>query len=158
MLLNFFSNYLFITREWVFSNYLFITSSWQEATRRAKQRTRPTNQRSWKTISLGSSRCSIHSPTIHYHQGFIFFFPKNFPHFHRLPLNFSVSLFQLLVWYTSWVWRYKIKKAPYSMEDASYLTRRSLGVSHDAWTNLGISSYSNFSIPEPHMDKGWFLM
>lgn len=46
------------------------------------------------------------------------------------------TIIKLLVWYSSWVWRYKVKKAPYSFEDASYLTRRSLGVPLDAWTNL----------------------
>ncbi|KAF2605417.1 hypothetical protein F2Q70_00026116 [Brassica cretica] len=46
------------------------------------------------------------------------------------------TIIKLLVWYSSWVWRYKVKKAPYSLEDASYLTRRSLGVPLDTWTNL----------------------
>ncbi|KAL0856916.1 hypothetical protein Bca101_062070 [Brassica carinata] len=46
------------------------------------------------------------------------------------------TIIKLLVWYSSWVWRYKVMKAPYSLEDASYLTRRSLGVPLDAWTNL----------------------
>ncbi|VVA93784.1 unnamed protein product [Arabis nemorensis] len=46
------------------------------------------------------------------------------------------TIIKLLAWYSSWVWRYKVNKAPYSWEDASYLTRRSLGVPLDAWTNL----------------------
>ncbi|KAJ4887289.1 Chaperone protein dnaJ 50 [Raphanus sativus] len=64
------------------------------------------------------------------------------PHYSDSRFYFSTSLIQLhvsvqlLVWYSSWVWRYKVKKAPYSWEDASYLTRRSLGVPLDAWTNL----------------------
>ena len=115
---------------------------WQETTGRAKQWTRPTNQRSWKTVRLGSSRCSICSPTLHYHQGFMLwimstFFSDSRFSFSRSLIQLSISL-QLLVWYSSWVWRYKVKKAPYSFEDASYLTRRSLGVPLDAWTNLGI--------------------
>ena len=60
--------------------------------------------------------------------------------FSSSPIQLFVSL-QLLVWYSSWVWRYKVKKAPYSLEDASYLTRRSLGVPLDTWTNLGILLY-----------------
>lgn len=44
---------------------------------------------------------------------------------------------QLLLWHGCWFWRYKVKKAPYSWEDASYLTRRSLGARADAWRNLG---------------------
>lgn len=42
---------------------------------------------------------------------------------------------KLLLWYGQWFWRYKVKKAPYSWEDASYLTRRALGVSVEAWRN-----------------------
>lgn len=30
-----------------------------------------------------------------------------------------------------------MKKYPYSWEDASYLTQRSLGVPHDRWINIG---------------------
>ncbi|KAE8733194.1 Chaperone protein dnaJ 50 [Hibiscus syriacus] len=33
---------------------------------------------------------------------------------------------KLLLWYGCWFWRYKVKKAPYSWEDAAYLTRNSL--------------------------------
>ncbi|VFQ58951.1 unnamed protein product [Cuscuta campestris] len=40
---------------------------------------------------------------------------------------------KLLLWYGCWFWRYNVKRAPYSWEDASYLTRRSLGVSFDSW-------------------------
>ncbi|KAG8385701.1 hypothetical protein BUALT_Bualt03G0072500 [Buddleja alternifolia] len=34
----------------------------------------------------------------------------------------------------------KVKRAPYSWEDASYLTRRSLGVSFDSWRNIDEST------------------
>ncbi|TKY51098.1 Chaperone protein dnaJ 50 [Spatholobus suberectus] len=34
------------------------------------------------------------------------------------------------------VWRYKVKKYPYSWEDASYLTQRSLGIPHVRWRNI----------------------
>ena len=44
---------------------------------------------------------------------------------------------QLLLWSGCWFWRYKVKKAPYSWEDASYLTQRSLGASLDAWRTVG---------------------
>ncbi|CAO2842605.1 unnamed protein product [Amaranthus hypochondriacus] len=46
------------------------------------------------------------------------------------------TLSKLLLWNGCWLWRYKVKKAPYSWEDASYLTQRSLGASVDAWRNL----------------------
>ncbi|XP_057536766.1 chaperone protein dnaJ 50 [Amaranthus tricolor] len=46
------------------------------------------------------------------------------------------TLSKLLLWNGCWLWRYKVKKAPYSWEDASYLTQRSLGASADAWRNL----------------------
>ncbi|XP_050218562.1 chaperone protein dnaJ 50 [Mercurialis annua] len=43
---------------------------------------------------------------------------------------------KLLLWQGRWLWRYKLKGASYSFEDASYLTRRSLGVPLDSWINL----------------------
>ncbi|XP_007025982.2 PREDICTED: chaperone protein dnaJ 50 [Theobroma cacao] len=43
---------------------------------------------------------------------------------------------KLLLWYACWFWRYKVKRAPYSWEDASYLTRNSLRVPLDAWLNI----------------------
>ncbi|GMY36968.1 chaperone protein dnaJ 50 isoform X2 [Fagus crenata] len=43
---------------------------------------------------------------------------------------------KLLLWSGCWFWRYKVKKAPYSWEDASYLTQRSLGVPLDAWRSI----------------------
>ncbi|XP_022845241.1 chaperone protein dnaJ 50-like [Olea europaea var. sylvestris] len=48
-----------------------------------------------------------------------------------LLLPYTVG--KLLLWYGCWFWRYKVKRAPYSWEDASYLTRRSLGVPSDSW-------------------------
>ncbi|OMO64912.1 hypothetical protein COLO4_31725 [Corchorus olitorius] len=47
---------------------------------------------------------------------------------------------KLLLWYGQWFWRYKVKKAPYSWEDASYLTRNSLRVPLDAWLNIDEST------------------
>lgn len=47
---------------------------------------------------------------------------------------------KLLLWYGCWFWRYNIKRAPYSWEDASYLTRRSLGVSFDSWRYIDEST------------------
>ncbi|XP_051125674.1 chaperone protein dnaJ 50 [Andrographis paniculata] len=46
------------------------------------------------------------------------------------------TIIKLLLWYTFWFWRYNVKKAPYSLEDASYLTRRSLGISLDSWRSI----------------------
>ncbi|KAL0442895.1 UNVERIFIED_CONTAM: Chaperone protein dnaJ 50 [Sesamum latifolium] len=46
------------------------------------------------------------------------------------------TLGKLLLWYGCWFWRYQVKKAPYSWEDASYLTRRSLGVPSDSWRHV----------------------
>ncbi|KAJ9136303.1 hypothetical protein P3X46_033395 [Hevea brasiliensis] len=43
---------------------------------------------------------------------------------------------KLLLWHGCWFWRYKVKKAPYSWEDASYLTQRSLSVPLDAWRSV----------------------
>ncbi|KAL3741441.1 hypothetical protein ACJRO7_016996 [Eucalyptus globulus] len=49
-----------------------------------------------------------------------------------LPYTFV----KLLVWYGCWFWRYKVKQAPYSWEDAAYLTQRALSVPIDAWSNI----------------------
>ncbi|KAL5563816.1 hypothetical protein UlMin_033563 [Ulmus minor] len=46
------------------------------------------------------------------------------------------TIAKLLLWYGHWSWRYKVKKAPYSWEDASYLTQRALRVPRDAWSNI----------------------
>ncbi|CAK7350985.1 unnamed protein product [Dovyalis caffra] len=43
---------------------------------------------------------------------------------------------KLLLWNGCWFWRYKVKRAPYSWEDAVYLTQRSLRVPLDAWENI----------------------
>ncbi|XP_050367400.1 chaperone protein dnaJ 50 [Argentina anserina] len=43
---------------------------------------------------------------------------------------------KLLLWHGCWFWRYKVKKAPYSWDDASYLTQRSLSAPLDAWRNV----------------------
>ncbi|KAL4291247.1 hypothetical protein GQ457_14G010770 [Hibiscus cannabinus] len=47
---------------------------------------------------------------------------------------------KLLLWYGCWFWRYKVKKAPYSWEDAAYLTRNSLRVPLDSWLNIDESA------------------
>ena len=52
-----------------------------------------------------------------------------------LLINFM--FIQVLLWHGFWFWRYKVKQAPYSWEDASYLTRKSLRVPFDAWRNIG---------------------
>ncbi|ONI10087.1 hypothetical protein PRUPE_4G026200 [Prunus persica] len=43
---------------------------------------------------------------------------------------------KLLLWCGCWFWRYRVKQAPYSWDDASYLTQRSLNAPLDAWRNL----------------------
>ncbi|KAB1201313.1 hypothetical protein CJ030_MR0G004312 [Morella rubra] len=57
----------------------------------------------------------------------------------RLLIAFFYPI-QLLLWSGCWFWRYKLKRAPYSWDDASYLTQRSLGVSIDAWRNIDDST------------------
>lgn len=43
------------------------------------------------------------------------------------------TLSKLSVWTICWFWRYRVKKASYSWDDASYLTRTSLRVPLEAW-------------------------
>ncbi|KAL6207085.1 hypothetical protein ACLB2K_024330 [Fragaria x ananassa] len=43
---------------------------------------------------------------------------------------------KLLLWHGCWFWRYKVKQAPYTWDDASYLTQRSLSAPLDAWRNM----------------------
>jgi DnaJ family protein C protein 25 len=50
------------------------------------------------------------------------------------------TIAKLLLWNICWFWRYRMKQAPYSREDASYLTRSSLGISLDSWRNLDESA------------------
>ncbi|KAI5590564.1 hypothetical protein POPTR_004G022600v4 [Populus trichocarpa] len=47
---------------------------------------------------------------------------------------------KLLLWNGCWFWRYKVKQAPYSWEDAVYLTQRSLRVPLDAWGSIDEST------------------
>ncbi|KAG6573208.1 Polyubiquitin 10, partial [Cucurbita argyrosperma subsp. sororia] len=47
---------------------------------------------------------------------------------------------KLSLWTGCWFWRYKVKKIPYSWEDAAYLTQRSLRVPIDAWKNIDEST------------------
>ncbi|GMH26890.1 hypothetical protein Nepgr_028733 [Nepenthes gracilis] len=46
------------------------------------------------------------------------------------------TLIKFMIWHICWFWRYKVKQAPYSWEDASYLTQRSLGVPLHTWRNI----------------------
>ncbi|XP_028767827.1 chaperone protein dnaJ 50 [Neltuma alba] len=46
------------------------------------------------------------------------------------------TLSKLLLWSGCWIWRYKFKQHPYTWEDASFLTRRSLGVPQDVWRSM----------------------
>ncbi|KAJ4975826.1 hypothetical protein NE237_000932 [Protea cynaroides] len=43
---------------------------------------------------------------------------------------------KLLLWSICWFWRYKVKKAPYTWDDARYMTQRCLRISLDAWRNI----------------------
>ncbi|KAM6549677.1 hypothetical protein CsatB_021353 [Cannabis sativa] len=51
-----------------------------------------------------------------------------------LLLPYTVS--KLLLWCGHWFWRYKVKKSPYTWDDASYLTQRALRVRLDSWVNM----------------------
>lgn len=53
------------------------------------------------------------------------------------------TLGKVLLWNSCWLWRYHIKKSPYSWDDACYLTRTSLKVPPDAWRNMDESMKSN---------------
>ncbi|KAG0567374.1 hypothetical protein M758_7G147800 [Ceratodon purpureus] len=46
------------------------------------------------------------------------------------------TLGKLAIWEASWVWRYWIKKMPYSWDDASYLTRSCLGIPSTNWRSM----------------------
>ncbi|GAB2298824.1 DnaJ protein erdj7 [Dionaea muscipula] len=46
------------------------------------------------------------------------------------------TLIKLTMWHSCWFWRYQVKQAPYSWEDASYLTRHSLAVPLDTWNHI----------------------
>ncbi|XAR53761.1 hypothetical protein NMG60_11022438 [Bertholletia excelsa] len=47
---------------------------------------------------------------------------------------------KLLIWQICWLWRYQVKRAPYSWEDASHLTRRALGIPLDSWRCIDASA------------------
>ncbi|GAV73663.1 DnaJ domain-containing protein [Cephalotus follicularis] len=47
---------------------------------------------------------------------------------------------KLLLWSSCWFWRYKVKRAPYSWEDATYLTQRALRVPLNAWISIDEST------------------
>lgn len=46
------------------------------------------------------------------------------------------TLGKLATWEASWIWRYWMKKMPYSWDDASYLTRSCLGISLTNWRSM----------------------
>ncbi|KAJ0976088.1 hypothetical protein J5N97_018053 [Dioscorea zingiberensis] len=46
------------------------------------------------------------------------------------------TLGKISFWRLCWFWRYQIKKAPYSWNDACYLTQTSLKLPIDAWWNI----------------------
>ncbi|GAB4830939.1 Chaperone protein dnaJ 50 [Ancistrocladus abbreviatus] len=46
------------------------------------------------------------------------------------------TLIKVMLWHACWAWRYQVKQAPYSWEDASYLTQRALGVPCEMWRNM----------------------
>jgi len=46
------------------------------------------------------------------------------------------TLGKLLFWRSCWFWRYQIKKAPYTWDDACYLTWSCLKVPLEAWENI----------------------
>lgn len=50
------------------------------------------------------------------------------------------TLGKLLLWSGCWFWTYKVKKCPYSWDDASYLTQRSLGLPDDRWRGVDEAS------------------
>ncbi|XP_059661735.1 chaperone protein dnaJ 50 [Cornus florida] len=50
------------------------------------------------------------------------------------------TITKLLLWYGCWLWRYQVKQAPYSWEDASFLTRRALGAPMDSWSYIDEST------------------
>ncbi|PON85341.1 Terminal organelle assembly protein [Trema orientale] len=68
-----------------------------------------------------------------------------------LLLPYTIS--KLLLWFGHWFWRYKVKQAPYSWEDASYLTQRALRVPPDAWRNIGEGAEKGRSSTEAFMGK-----
>eukprot|EP00262_Sarcandra_glabra_P013126 TRINITY_DN356_c0_g1_i2.p1 TRINITY_DN356_c0_g1~~TRINITY_DN356_c0_g1_i2.p1 ORF type:complete len:270 (+),score=34.33 TRINITY_DN356_c0_g1_i2:40-849(+) len=51
-----------------------------------------------------------------------------------LLLPYTVG--KLLLWRGCWFWRYRIKRASYTWDDASYLTQTSLRVSLDKWSTI----------------------
>jgi hypothetical protein len=53
---------------------------------------------------------------------------------------------QLLLWSGCWFWTYRVKKSPYSWEDASYLTQRSLGLHDDRWRSIGDYNFSTMNL------------
>ncbi|KAM0951000.1 putative DnaJ domain, Chaperone J-domain superfamily, DnaJ subfamily C member 25 [Dioscorea sansibarensis] len=53
------------------------------------------------------------------------------------------TLGKIALWRSCWFWRYQIKKAPYSWNDACYLTQTALKLPIDAWWNIDESTKNN---------------
>lgn len=46
------------------------------------------------------------------------------------------TILKLLIWRVCWMWRYWVKRLPYSWDDAALLTRRSLGIASSTWSSM----------------------
>ncbi|KAI4374071.1 hypothetical protein MLD38_012114 [Melastoma candidum] len=46
------------------------------------------------------------------------------------------TILKVSLWYSCWIWRYRMKKAPFSWDDAAYLTRRALGLPIESWSRI----------------------
>ncbi|XP_039114122.1 dnaJ protein ERDJ7 [Dioscorea cayenensis subsp. rotundata] len=53
------------------------------------------------------------------------------------------TLGKIAFWRLCWFWRYQIKKAPYSWNDACYLTQTALRLPFDAWWNIDETTKDN---------------
>ncbi|KAL5724490.1 DnaJ protein erdj7 [Ranunculus cassubicifolius] len=65
------------------------------------------------------------------------------------------TLSKLSLWGACWFWRYKVKKASYSWEDASYLTRRSLRVPLEAWRTTDEGTKEDLVRRRLWVDSNW---
>ncbi|XP_078437255.1 chaperone DnaJ-domain superfamily protein [Wolffia australiana] len=64
---------------------------------------------------------------------------------------------KLLLWRCLWLWRYNVRKAPYTWNDASYLTQRCLNIPSSSWLNLDETTKKNLVQrhlwEKPNMEK-----
>lgn len=65
---------------------------------------------------------------------------------------------QLLLWYGHWFWRYQVKHEPYSWQDASHLTRRSLGVPFESWRHIGTLSANSLPLVFYYLEDSCVLI